>query len=520
MGKIVGIDLGTTNSVVASMNGGTPEIIVNSEGHRLTPSVVAYLPNGEILVGEPAKRQISVNPDNTIISSKRFMGRRFAEVAEECSRVNYNVVEGPNGYARFEIFDALVSPEEVAALILKKLIHDASTALGETVTEAVITVPAYFNDAQRQATKQAGEIAGIDVLRILNEPTAASLAYGLNRRSVSNVLVFDLGGGTFDVSLIDVTDDLCEVRATSGDTHLGGDDFDSLLGDWAMSRIDRKLAEKIIENPGTVYRVREAVEQAKCALSTVEEYSIDLPFLVHDESAPQHFQVKITRPQLEAAIAPLIDRCKEPIQRALQNAGIAASELSSVILVGGSTRIPKVREAVKELTGGLEPQHSVNPDEAVALGAAVQAGILRGDVNDLLLLDVTPFSLGILLDGDEMSVVIEQNTAIPVRESRLYSTATNFQRGADMVILEGESSRASQNRILGKFALEGLPSKIKGESHVEVVFDINENGILTVSAQDVQSGRMAKIVIDGAMSLSDKDVKEKSRSLKKNWRPL
>lgn len=512
MAKTVGIDLGTTNSVVAVMEGGKPTVIVSSEGARTTPSVVAFRDNGERLVGQVAKRQAALNPTKTLYSVKRFIGRRFSEAVDERQLVPYKVVAGPNDAVRFDIAGKQQAPEEIAALILKKLVEDASKYLGEKVTEAVITVPAYFNDAQRQSTKDAGTIAGLNVLRIINEPTAAALAYGLDKKKNETILVFDLGGGTFDVSVLEVGDGVFEVKSTNGDTHLGGDNFDKAVVDWLAEEFKKDYAIDLRLDKQALQRLTEAAEKAKMELSSVMETSISLPFITADAGGPKHLEQKLTRAKFEDLTYQLVERCRGPVQSALADAKLTAKDIAEVILVGGSTRIPAVQKLVRELTGGRDPHQGVNPDEVVAIGAAIQAGVLAGEVKDVLLLDVTPLSLGVETLGGVMTRVIERNTTIPVRRSQIFSTAEDNQPAVDIHVLQGERELAKDNRSLGQFKLDGIPVAARGIPQIEVTFDIDANGILKVSAKDKASGKEQTVTITGSTSLDktqiDKMIKE------------
>ena len=506
MAKAVGIDLGTTNSVVAVMEGGKPNVITNSEGSRLTPSVVAFTKTGERLVGQIAKRQAVLNPENTIYSAKRFIGRRYSEVQSEIKNVTYKVVAGPNDAVRFEIMGKQYAPEEISALVLRKLADDASKYLGEKVNDAVITVPAYFNDAQRQATKDAGKIAGLNVLRIINEPTAAALAYGLDKKKNETILVFDLGGGTFDVSILDVGDGVFEVRATSGDGHLGGDDFDKRIVDWVAQEFQRDQGIDLRKDRQALQRLIEAAEKAKIELSTAIETTISLPFITADASGPKHLEMKMTRAKFEQLTADLVERCVGPVKQALADAKITERDIDEVILVGGATRMPAVQALVRRLTGGKEPNQSVNPDEVVAVGAAIQAGVLSGEVKDVVLLDVTPLSLGVETLGGVMTKLIERNTTVPVRKSETFSTAEDNQSAVDIHVLQGERELARDNRTLGNFRLEGIQPAPRGAPQIEVSYDIDANGILTVTAKDKQTGKEQKITISGSTQLSKEEI--------------
>src|SRR3954452_23995873 len=485
MAKAVGIDLGTTNSAVAAtMEGGQAEIIPNSEGGRVTPSVVAFTEDGERLVGQVAKRQAILNPEATIYSAKRFIGRKWGEVDEEAKIVSYKVVSGPNDAVRFEVRGKQYAPEEISALVLRKLAEDAGKYLGERVTEAVVTVPAYFNDAQRQATKDAGRSAGLEVLRIINEPTAAALAYGLDRKQNETVLVFDLGGGTFDVSILDVGDGVVEVRSPAGDTPLGGDDFDRRIVDHLADEFQRQEGIDLRQDPQALQRLFEAAEKAKVELSSVTQTTINLPFITADANGPKHLNMTITRAKFDDLTNDLVERCLGPVERAMSDAKVTANDNDEVILVGGSTRIPAVQKLVRRLTGGKDPNMTVNPDEVVALGAALQAAIIKGDVKDVLLLDVTPLSLGIETQGGVMTKIIERNTTIPARRTETFSTAEDNQPAVDVVVLQGERERAADNRVLGRFRLENIRPARRGEPQIEVTYDIDANGILNVSARD------------------------------------
>jgi molecular chaperone DnaK len=493
-----GIDLGTTNSAIAFMEGDRPTIIVNAEGGRTTPSVVAYKEDGERLVGQLAKRQAVLNPKSTIYSAKRFIGRRFDEVQSEIQIVPFNVVKGPSDAVRFTIHGKHVAPEEVSAQVLRKLVDDASKFLGEKVTEAVITVPAYFNDAQRQSTRDAGTIAGLNVLRIINEPTAAALAYGMDKRQHQTIMVFDLGGGTFDVSILDVGEGLCEVRATSGDTHLGGDDFDKRIVDWLAGEFKKDQGIELRGDAQALQRLYEAAEKAKCELSSATQTQINLPFITADASGPKHLNVTLSRATFEALTRELVERCLAPVKQALADAKISETDLDEVLLVGGATRMPAVQALVKKLSGGKEPNMTVNPDEVVALGAAVQAAIIKGEVSEVRLLDVTPLSLGLETLGGVMTKLIERNTTIPARRTEVFSTAEDNQAAVDIVVLQGERELARDNRVLGRFRLDGIRPAPRGGPQVEVAFDIDANGILNVSARDRDTGKAQQITITGS----------------------
>ncbi len=518
MAKIVGIDLGTTNSVVAVMEGGDPTVITTAEGSRLLPSVVAFTKNGERPVGQTAKRQAVINPENTLYSIKRFMGRRFDEVAGERKMVPYEIVNGPNGDARVKIpaTGKTYTPQEISAMILARLKQDAEAYLGEPVTQAVITVPAYFNDAQRQATKDAGKIAGLEVLRIINEPTAAALAYGLDKKTNETILVFDLGGGTFDVSLLEVGEGVVEVKATNGDTHLGGDDWDQKIVHWAAEEFRKEQGIDLRNDRQALQRLREAAEKAKIELSTVMETDINLPFITADANGPKHLNLRLSRARFEQLTEDLLDRCRGPFEAVLRDAGISVNKIDEVVLVGGATRMPMVQELVRKLTGGKEPHKGVNPDEVVAVGAAIQAGVLGGEVKDVLLLDVTPLSLGLETLGGVMTTLIERNTTIPVRKSQVFSTAEDDQTAVDIHILQGERPMAADNMPLGHFRLEGIRPAPRSVPQVEVTFDIDANGILSVKAQDKATGKEQTVKITASTNLNKNDVERMVNEAKRN----
>ncbi|MEH2176636.1 molecular chaperone DnaK [Nostoc sp.] len=516
MAKVVGIDLGTTNSCVAVMEGGKPTVIANAEGFRTTPSVVAFAKNGDNLVGQIAKRQAVMNPENTFYSVKRFIGRRYDEVSNEATEVSYKVLSS-NGNVKLDcpIAGKPFAPEEISAKVLRKLVEDASKYLGETVTQAVITVPAYFNDSQRQATKDAGKIAGIEVLRIINEPTAASLAYGFDKKSNETILVFDLGGGTFDVSVLEVGDGVFEVLATSGDTHLGGDDFDKKIVDFLAEKFKKAEGIDLRKDKQALQRLTEAAEKAKIELSSVSQAEINLPFITATQDGPKHLDTTLTRAQFEELCSDLIDRCRIPVENALRDAKLNKGDIDEVVLVGGSTRIPAVQQIVKQVLG-KDPNQSVNPDEVVAVGAAIQAGVLAGDVTGILLLDVTPLSLGVETLGGVMTKIIPRNTTIPTKKSEVFSTAVDGQTNVEIHVLQGEREFSNDNKSLGTFRLDGIPPAPRGVPQIEVVFDIDANGILNVTAKDKGTGKEQSISITGASTLDKSDVDRMVREAEQN----
>ncbi len=507
MSKVIGIDLGTTNSVVAVMEGGEPRVIPNQEGSRTTPSVVAFTKEGEILVGQVAKRQAVTNPENTVFSIKRFMGRRSDEVQEEMGMVPYKVVKGQHGDVRVDVGGKLYSPPEISAMILRKLKEAAEAYLGEKIEKAVITVPAYFNDSQRKATKDAGQIAGLEVLRLVNEPTASALAYGLDKKKGGKIAVYDLGGGTFDISILEVGDGVFEVKSVNGDTHLGGDNFDQRIIDWIVGEFKKDQGIDLSKDPMAMQRLKEAAEKAKCELSSVMETEINLPFITADASGPKHLLMKLSRAKFEALVEDLIERTLEPCQHALKDAELTPADVDEVILVGGSTRIPAVQRKVKDIFG-KEPRKDINPDEAVALGAAVQAGVLTGEVKDILLLDVTPLSLGIETLGGVMTVLIPRNTTIPTRKTEIFTTATDNQTSVEIHVLQGERPMARDNRTLARFHLDGIPTAPRGVPKIEVTFDIDADGILHVSAKDMATGKEQKVTITASSGLAQEEIEQ------------
>ncbi len=506
MKKAVGIDLGTTNSVIAVIEGGTPEVVANAEGGRTTPSVVAFTKDGERLVGSIAKRQATLNPEGTLFSVKRFIGRKYNEVGSELKIVPYKVVEGPNGAVRFSVAGKEYAPEEISASILKKLVQDASAYLGEKITDVVITVPAYFNDSQRQSTKDAGTIAGLNVLRVVNEPTAAALAYGLEKQKEQKIMVFDLGGGTFDVSILDIGDGVVEVLSTSGDTHLGGDDFDKVLVDYIADEFRKENGIDLRKDKQALQRLYEGAEKAKCELSSRMSTEISLPFITADANGPKHLNMTVTRAKFDQLTAPLVERTVGPVKDALAGAKLTEKDIDEVILVGGSTRIPAVQDQVRKLTGGKQPNMSVNPDEVVAVGAAIQAGILSGEMKDVLLLDVIPLSLGVETMGGVMTKLVEKNATIPIKKTETFSTAADNQPAVDIVVLQGEREMASDNKILGNFKLEGIRQAPRGIPQIEVSFDVDANGILNVTAKDRDTGKQQQITIAGSTNLDKSEV--------------
>jgi len=506
MGKVIGIDLGTTNSCVSVMEGGEPKVIANAEGFRTTPSVVAFAKNGERLVGLVARRQAVTNPTNTIYSIKRFMGRRYDEVGAEIKLVPYQVIKGPNGDVRVKAGGQEFSPPEISAVILQKMKQTAEDYLGEKVSEAVVTVPAYFNDSQRQATKDAGRIAGLDVKRIVNEPTAAALAYGLDKKKDEKIAVFDLGGGTFDISILEIGDGVFQVKSTNGDTHLGGDDFDQKVIDWLAEEFRKQEGIDLRKDPMALQRLKEAAEKAKCELSGTVSTDVNLPFITADQNGPKHMNISLTRAKLEQIVADLIERCRGPVMQALKDAGLSASQIDEVVLVGGSTRMPKVQDLAKEIFG-KEPHRGVNPDEVVAVGAAIQGAVLAGDVKDVVLLDVTPLSLGIETLGGVMTPLITRNTTIPTRKGETFSTASDMQPSVEVHVLQGERPMAAGNKSLGRFHLDGIRPAPRGMPKIEVTFDIDANGILHVSARDQDTGKEQSIRIEASSGLKEDEIK-------------
>ena len=505
MSKVLGIDLGTTNSCMAIMEGGQPTVIPNAEGGRTTPSIVAFTKNGERLVGSAAKRQAVTNPKNTIFSIKRFMGRKYDEVRGELDRIPYEVVRAPNGDAHVKVGDRTYSPPEISSMILQKMKADAEAYLGEPITQAVITVPAYFNDSQRQATKDAGKIAGLEVLRIINEPTASSLAYGMDKKSDEKIAVYDLGGGTFDISVLEIGDGVFEVKATNGDTHLGGDDFDTRVMDWLVDEFKKENGIDLSKDSMALQRLKEAAEKAKCELSSSQSTEINLPFITADASGPKHLVTTLTRAKMEQLVDDLIDRSMTPVENCLRDAGIPKSQIDEVILVGGMTRMPRVQQEVEKQLG-KEPHKGVNPDEVVAIGAAIQGGVLKGEVKDVLLLDVTPLTLGIETLGGVSTPLIERNTTIPTRKSEIFSTAADNQSTVEIHVLQGERKMAADNKTIGKFHLDGIPPAMRGTPQIEVTFDLDANGILKVSAKDLGTGKEQKITITASSGLSKDEV--------------
>lgn len=518
MAKIIGIDLGTTNSVAAVVRGGQPAVIPTAEGGPICPSVVAFNKNGEVLVGQVAKRQAIVNPENTVYSIKRFMGRHYEEVEAERKIVSYKVVPGPSGDVRVSIPQTgkTYTPQEISAFILQKLKRDAEAYVGEDVKQAVITVPAYFNDSQRQATKDAGKIAGLEVLRIINEPTSAALAYGLDKKENETILVFDLGGGTFDVSVLEVGEGVVEVKATHGDTHLGGDDWDERIVQWMVEEFKKDQGYDLGKDRMALQRLREGAEKAKIEISSTTETDINLPFISADASGPKHLQLKLTRAKFEQMTGDLLKRCESPFQSALKDAGVSVKDLNEVILVGGATRMPMVQDLVRRLTGGKEPNRSVNPDEVVAIGAAIQAAVLTGDMKDVLLLDVTPLSLGVETMGGVMTVLIPRNTTIPARKTEVFSTADDNQTAVDIKVYQGERPIAADNMLLGEFRLEGIPTAPRGTPQIEVTFDIDANGIINVNAKDRATGKEQKIAITASTNLNKQDIDRMVKEAERN----
>jgi len=507
MAKVLGIDLGTTNSCMAVMEGGQPTVVPNAEGGRTTPSIVAFTKSGERLVGSAAKRQAVTNPKNTVFSIKRFMGRKYDEMTNEIKRMPYEVVRAPNGDAHVKIGDKTYSPPEISSMILQKMKADAEAFLGETITQAVITVPAYFNDSQRQATKDAGRIAGLEVLRIINEPTASSLAYGLDKKKEEKVAVYDLGGGTFDISVLEIGDGVFEVKATNGDTHLGGDDFDQRIMDWLVAEFKKENGIDLSKDAMALQRLKEAAEKAKCELSSSQSTDINLPFITADASGPKHLNVALSRAKLEQLVGDLIDRSMAPVENCLRDSGLAKEKIDEVILVGGMTRMPRVQQEVERQLG-KEPHKGVNPDEVVAVGAAIQGGVLKGEVKDVLLLDVTPLTLGIETLGGVMTALIERNTTIPTRKSEIFSTAADNQNTVEIHVLQGERKMAGDNKSIGKFHLDGIPPAPRGVPQIEVTFDLDANGILKVSAKDLGTGKEQKITITASSGLSKDEVEK------------
>jgi len=515
MGKAVGIDLGTTNSCIAVMEGGKPTVITNSEGGRTTPSVVGITKKGERLVGQLAKRQAALNPENTVYSIKRFIGRKYSEVESERKIVSYNVIEGKNSMAEVKMGDKTYTPEEVSAMILQKMKADAESYLGTEVTDAVITVPAYFNDSQRQATKNAGKVAGLNVLRIINEPTAASLAYGLDKKKEEKILIFDLGGGTFDVSVLEVGEGVFEVKSSHGDMHLGGDDYDDRIMNYLADGFKKEQGIDLRNDKQALQRLIEASEKAKVELSSVMETNISLPFITADANGPKHLEMKLTRAKFEQLTADLTERCKGPLEKALKDSGLKATEIDEIILVGGSTRMPVIQKIVKDYTG-KEPNKGVNPDEVVAVGAAIQSGVLKGDVKDVVLLDVTPLSLGIETLGGVMTKLIERNTTIPTKKSEIFTTAADNQTSVDIHALQGEREMARDNKTIGRFRLDGIPPAPRGVPQIEVTFDIDANGIVNVSAKDMATGKEQKITITATSHLTDDEIDKMVKEAKEH----